>query len=458
MDYSEALRYLMTLGRELAAPSHARATKFELTNIRSLTTRMGNPQNKFRSVHIAGTNGKGSTAAMVESILRHAGYRTGLYTSPHLERINERIQLNGTPIDDEDFAAAFTRLHLLIEQMLSTGELAAHPTFFECVTAMALDVFAREAVDFAVLEVGLGGRLDATNIVTPEIAVITQIAFDHENFLGHSITEIASEKAGIIKRGVPVVSAAENTEAAAVIRERAAELAAPLVEIDAAYRVEKTTVIDGFYSAVVADSGVPEARQIRLKLSLAGRYQVRNAITALAAARLLAAHEFHITDEAITEGIAQVRWPGRLERISEHPAIFLDGTHNPAGAREVAAFWQEHLSGKRIHLVYGSVRDKSVDEIAGLLFPLAATVIVTAPKQPRALSAEALAEMTSHLAPNMIVVPDPGEAMERALATAAPDGVIFATGSLYLVGDLRRWWNSRGLAALPSAASTWKGD
>jgi dihydrofolate synthase/folylpolyglutamate synthase len=458
MDYSDALRYLMTLGRELAAPSHARATKFELTNIRALAVRMGDPQNKFRSVHIAGTNGKGSTAAMVESILRRAGYRTGLYTSPHLERINERIQLDGKPINDEEFAAAFTRLHLLIEQMLGAGELAAHPTFFECVTAMALDVLARASVDFAVLEVGLGGRLDATNIVTPEISVITQIAFDHENFLGHSITEIAGEKAGIIKRGVPVVSAAENAEAAAVIRKRAAEMGAPLVEIDAAYRVEKISASDGFYTAVVEDCEMPGAPRISLQLSLAGRYQVRNAITALAVARLLAWRGFHISDGAITEGIVHVRWPGRLERVSERPTIFLDGTHNPAGAREVAAFWREHLAGRRIHLVYGSVRDKSVDEIAGLLFPIAASVIVTAPKQPRALSAEALAEMTSHLAPNIIVVPDPSEAMERALAIAAPDDVIFATGSLYVVGDLRRWWHSRELAALPSAASTREGN
>ncbi len=446
MDYSEALRYLMTLGRELAAPSHARATKFELTNIRALTARMDNPQSKFRSIHIAGTNGKGSTAAMVESILRHAGYRTGLYTSPHLERINERIRINGDEISDEDFAAAFTRLHQLIEQMLGTGELAAHPTFFECVTAMAMDVFAREAVDFAVLEVGMGGRLDATNVVMPEVAVITQIDFDHENFLGHSIAEIAGEKAGIIKRGAPVVSAAENIEAARVIRQRATEMNAPLIEIDSSYRVEQITARDGFYTAIVEDAGMPDAQRITLKLSLAGRYQVRNAITALAAARLLAGRGFHVSEEAIAEGIARVRWPGRLERVSERPTIFLDGTHNPAGAREVAAFWREHLAGRRIHLVYGSVRDKSVDEIAGLLFPLAASVIVTAPKQPRALSAEALAEMTSHLAPRLAIVPDPGEAVERALATAAPEDVVFATGSLYLVGDLRRWWHSRTTA------------
>jgi dihydrofolate synthase/folylpolyglutamate synthase len=443
MNYTESVNYLLTLGRELAAPSHARAAKFELTNIRALAARMDNPQNKFRNIHIAGTNGKGSTAAMTESILRCAGYRTGLYTSPHLESINERIRLNGVPISDEEFAAAFTRLHALIEQMLGAGELAAHPTFFECVTAMALDVFARVPVDFAVLEVGMGGRLDATNIVTPEVSVITQIHFDHESFLGHSIAEIAGEKAGIIKRGVAVVSAAENPDAVAVIRRKAEELAAPLVEIDSVYRVDALSSTDGFYSADIFEKSASEERPITLKPSLAGRYQMRNAITALGVARVLARRGFHVTDSDIAEGISAVRWPGRIEKIAERPAVFLDGTHNPAGARELAAFWREHLAGRRIHLVYGSVRDKSVDEIAGLLFPLAASVTVTAPRQPRALSAEALAEMTRHLAPHMTVVADPRVALERAISAAAPEDVVFATGSLYLVGDLRKWWKSR---------------
>jgi dihydrofolate synthase/folylpolyglutamate synthase len=458
MEYNEAVRYLLTLGRELAAPSHARAAKFDLANIRALAERMQQPQNKFKSVHIAGTNGKGSTAAMIERILRASGYKTGLYTSPHLERINERIRVNGAEISDAEFGAAFTRLHRLIEEMLSTGELAAHPTYFECVTAMALDVFAREGVDFAVLEVGMGGRLDSTNIVTPEVAVITQIAFDHESFLGHSIAEIAGEKAGIIKPGVPVVSAAENEEARAVIRRRAEELRAPLVEIDEAYRVGELSSRDGFYSAVIVDAGVGadgivksaqprvavprSAPRVELKVGLAGRYQVRNAVTALAVARLLAGRGFHITDENIVDGIAQVQWPGRLERISEQPTVFLDGTHNAAGAKELAAFWDEHLAERRIHLVYGSVRDKSVDEIAGLLFPRAARVTVTAPSQPRALSAEALAEMTRHLAPRMVVVADASEAVAQAIETASREDVVFVTGSLYLVGEISRWWKS----------------
>src|SRR5579862_739594 len=273
MDYTESVRYLQTLGRELASPSHARAAKFDLKNIRALAERMGAPQNKFRSVHIAGTNGKGSTAAMIESILRHAGYRTGLYTSPHLERINERIRLDGAEISGTAFAEAFSRVHACIEQMLSTGELAAHPTFFECITAMAFDVFARARVDFAVLETGMGGRLDATNIVMPEVTVITQIDFDHENFLGHSIEEIAAEKAGIIKRGVPLICAAQNPKAIEVIRARAAALNAPLVDIDEQFSVESAAENDGTHHTKITER--ENSRDISLRIPLPGRHQVR---------------------------------------------------------------------------------------------------------------------------------------------------------------------------------------
>jgi dihydrofolate synthase/folylpolyglutamate synthase len=442
MNYTEAVNYLLTLGRELASPSQTRATKFDLNNIRMLAAGMGDPQARFRSVHIAGTNGKGSTAAMLDAILRSAGYRTGLYTSPHLERINERIHVNGAEIGDAEFAAAFGRLHAAIEKMLSTGELAAHPTFFECVTAMAFDVFAREAVEFAVLEVGMGGRLDATNLVTPEVCAITQIAFDHESFLGHSIEQIAGEKAGIIKTGVPVVSAAENPEARAVIQRKAEELGAPIVEIDAEYRVKVTACESGFYDAAVSD--LAGRTLISLRPGLAGRFQVRNAVAAFAAARILAERGFRRIDErAIAEGIAGVHWPGRLERLQELPVVYLDGAHNPAGARELASFWEENFPGRRIFLVYGAVRDKAVDEVAGILFPRAAKVFITAAHQPRAISAEALAEMTAHLATSVEVVPDAAAALERALTVAEPADAIFGTGSLYLVGDLRRWWHSR---------------
>ena len=441
MTYEESVRYLLTLGRELASPQQASVSKFDLANITTLCERLGQPQQAFESAHIAGTNGKGSTAAMLDSILRAAGLRTGLYTSPHLERINERIRLSGQEISDDDFAATFTRLHKMIEELLATGKLAAHPTFFECVTALAFEFFARAGAQFAVCEVGMGGRLDATNILVPEVAVITQIDFDHENYLGHSIEEIAGEKAGIIKPGARVVSAAEHLIARVVVRRRVAEQDAFLVEIENEFRIENITSHDGRFAfiAVNNDSGA----SIPLSVPLPGRFQVRNALTALAAARMLAERGAPIDDDAISRGIASTVWPGRLERISAQPEIYLDGAHNPSGAREIAVFWETHLPGRNIFLVYGALRDKAVDEIAGLLFPHASAVILTAPAQSRAISAPVLAEMTRHHARQVDVIADPYQALERALDLASPDDVIFVTGSLYLVGDLRRYWMSR---------------
>lgn len=446
MNYTESVRYLLTLGRELASPQQARAAKFDLHNIRAICERMGHPERKFASVHIAGTNGKGSTAAMLASIIQAARLRCGLYTSPHLLRINERIRLKGVEISDEQFAESFTRVLAVIEDLLAAGTLPAHPTYFECVTAMAFDFFARAGAAIAVLEVGLGGRLDSTNVIAPEVAVITQIDFDHENFLGHSIEEIAAEKAGIVKPGAWVVSAAENPAARAVIASRAAEQSARLVEIDQACRVSHVSTREGRYrfSVELADQlRVGSAPHLEIELPLAGRFQVRNAVTAIAAARLLALRGFAVDDSAIIRGIQRVEWPGRLERLQEGPAVYLDGSHNPAGAREVLAFWREHLGGRRIRLIYGAMRDKAIDEVAGLLFPQAATVILTQSPQPRSLSAQALARMTSHLADVVEVIPEPGAALDRALEIAEPNDVIFATGSLYLVGDLRRHWDER---------------
>lgn len=440
MNYDESVSRLLSLGRELAAPQQARVQKFNLENIRVLSDHLGAPHRAVPSAHIAGTNGKGSTAAMLESILRAAGLSTGLFTSPHLERINERIQFDAEPISDGAFAAEFTRVQSAIEMLLASGQLAAHPTYFECVTAMAYGVFARRPVDFAVYEVGMGGRLDSTNILQPEVAVITQIDLDHENFLGHSIAQIAAEKAGIIKPGGWVVSAAERPEARAVIARRAAELDARLVEIDTEWRVEivRTSAEGHCVIATPAHS----AKSLALDIPLPGRFQVRNALAAATASRLLAARGFPIGDDAITRGVQSVKWPGRLERLAETPAIFLDGAHNPSAARELAAFWETHLAGKRLWLVYGAMRDKAVDEIAGLLFPRAQEVFLTQPNQSRSISAPLLAEMTSHLAPRFRVVIDPVEAFDLALSMAAPEDAVFVTGSLYLVGELRRHWKN----------------
>lgn len=443
MNYEDSVRALLSLGRELAAPRQlarsgaagAHAQKFGLGNITILAEALGNPHRTAPCVHIAGTNGKGSTAAMLESILRAAGLHTGLYTSPHLARINERIRINGEDISDEKFAAAWTRVQASIESLMASGRLAAHPTFFECLTAIAILIFAEEKVRIAVYEVGMGGRLDATNIVIPEVAVITPIAFDHENFLGHSIEEIAGEKAGIIKPGAWVVSSVEDPKARGVIVRRCAEQNARLVEVDPAWHLEDVGVKDGFYRAKAVP--VNPGNELMLAPSLPGRFQIRNALAAATASRLLAERGFCVSDEAISRGIATVRWPGRLEKILDRPAVYLDGTHNPAGARELLKFWEDNFAGQHIFLVYGSVRDKAVDEIAGLLFPHVENVILTEPRQPRAISSSLLAEMTSHLAKNSSVVPDPIEALHHAIGMAQPRDTVFATGSLYLVGDLR---------------------
>jgi dihydrofolate synthase / folylpolyglutamate synthase len=453
MNYEESVRALLALGRELAAPRQpaqssaagAQVQKFGLHNIGTLSAALGNPHRAVPCAHIAGTNGKGSTAAMLESVLRAAGLRTGLYTSPHLERVNERIRINGRDVSDEDFAAAWTRVHAAIESLMASGALAAHPTYFECVTAMAFLVFAESKLDFVVYEVGLGGRLDSTNIVMPEVAVITSIDFDHESFLGHSIAEIAGEKAGIIKRGIAVVSSAERPDARIVIADRCRELGARLIEIDSTYRIRFTHTIDGRYPGIAAprSGGAP----ILLQPPLPGRFQIRNALAAATAARVLAGRGFPISDQAIEEGIRSVEWPGRLEKLADAPAVYVDGTHNPAGARELVNFWADNFSGRRIFLVYGTVRDKAVDEIAGLLFPRAERVILTAPRQPRAISAEVLAEMTAHLASSYIIEADPQAALEHALAMAAPEDAVFATGSLYLVGEWLAYWRIRSKAA-----------
>ena len=447
MSYSEALRYLYALGRELASPRQARVQKFDLQNISTLAELMEHPERRAPCVQIAGTNGKGSTAAMLESILRAAGPRTGLYTSPHLERINERIRIDGDPIGDDEFAASFDRVRQIIESAMASGALAAHPTFFECLTAIAFDAFAQAGVEFAVYEVGMGGRLDATSVVIPEIAVITQIDFDHEAYLGHSLEEIAREKAGIIKSNATVLSAAERPEARAAIAKRCEEQRARLFELDGLWKISDVHSRDGFYSARAEwfrDNFV-----VNLNLPLPGKFQIRNALTAAGTAGLLAERGFAIDWKAVEQGIANVRWPGRLEKIADRPAIYLDGAHNPAAARELRSFWDENLADRQIILIYGAMRDKAVDEIAGLLFPRAARVILTQPNQSRAISVDVLSQIACHHATNCESTANSAEAINRALAIAKPEDAIFITGSLFLVGEARSILRSAG--SLPAS-------
>ena len=445
MKYEAAVRYLLSLGRELAAPTQAAAAKFDLQNILVLAERLGHPERAYPSTHIAGTNGKGSAAAFLESILRHAGLRTGLNTSPHLEKINERIRINGQEISDEPFGETLTHIHALIEELLAAGKLRAHPTYFECVTAMAFAHFARERVNFGVFEVGLGGRLDATNILSPLVTIITRIDFDHESFLGHSLREIAAEKAGILKPGVPVVLAEQRQEAREVIVARATELGCPVVEPSEIFQVTQESMEDGCVRARVIE--VDSGAAFEIAPNLPGRFQLQNALNAVATARLLRNRGFQIIDDAVMRGIAETVWPGRLEKLQSHPAVYLDGAHNPGAARELAHFLEQNFAGRKVWLVYAALRDKAVDEVAGLLFPHAAEVIFTTARISRAVSAPQLAEIAGHHAARFSVIPDAERAFERALAQAAPEDAIFITGSLYLVGQLRHYWKQRAQVA-----------
>jgi dihydrofolate synthase/folylpolyglutamate synthase len=445
MNYDAAVRYLLSLGRELAAPTLAAAAKFDLENILVLAERLVRPDRAYPSAHIAGTNGKGSTAAFLESILRYAAFRTGLNTSPHLEKINERIRISGEEISDDAFADVLTRIQSITEELLAAGKLRAHPTYFECVTAMAFQYFAEQRVEFGVFEVGLGGRLDATNILTPVVSIITRIDFDHENFLGHSLREIAAEKAGILKPSVPVVLAEQRPEAREVVLARARELRSPVLEISRAYEIDRESMQDGCVRARIRE--VSSGWEIDLVPRLPGRFQLQNAMNAVAAARLLHERGFRISDAAIAEGIAGTVWPGRIEKLQSHPDVYLDGAHNPSAARELATFLEENFVGRKIYLLYGALRDKAVDEVAGLLFPFASEVIFTEPRTSRAISSAQLAEIAAHHAAQSAVIADAERALDYALSKAASGDAVFITGSLYLVGQLRHYWKQRAQVA-----------
>ncbi|MBC7928610.1 MAG: bifunctional folylpolyglutamate synthase/dihydrofolate synthase [Bryobacteraceae bacterium] len=411
MQYPETVQFLYALGNE------TKTVKLGLEAIGILLDELGNPHHSFRSIHVAGTNGKGSTCALMAAGLRNAGLRTGLYTSPHLIEPSERIQLNGMPVTREQFAAAFATVDEANEGLLRSGRLEYHTTYFETVTAMGFLLFAQAALDMAVVEVGLGGRLDATNAITPELSVITPIDFDHEQYLGNRIESIASEKAGILKPGIPAVFAAQRPEAQAVLDQRAAELACKtvhtcqfeLTEIDLSARGSRFTI--------------HRTNPIEILCPLAGAHQVQNAVAAAAALELL----------QIQPDFSGTHWPGRLQLVHERPDILLDGAHNPAGARALAAHIQRFYADRKIRLIYGAMRDKSVDEITEILFPLATEVIVTAPSSPRAIDPYAVVAASDH--PQIRAVGSVAQIYADSLQ-ASPDTLVVITGSLYLVGEI----------------------
>ncbi len=418
MTYPDSVRFLYSLGNEV------KTAKYGLVRITTLLDALGNPQRLRRIVHVAGTNGKGSTCAMIESGLRAAGLRTGLFTSPHLVEPTERIRINGCPVGAREFSEAFDRVHASAEQLLNQGAIDFHPTYFETVTAMAFVLFSEMKTDAAVLEVGLGGRLDATNVVSPELCVITPVDFDHEALLGKSLEAIAGEKAGILKTGVPAVFAAQRPEAQAELDRRAAELGVEVVRAQQEWSVEELSYT-ARGSKFTAQAGMPIP--LHIECPLAGAHQVANAVVAIAVLDKLG-----VSPAAIERGIRSARWPGRLDRISESPEIIVDGAHNPAGARALADYIRQFYSGRHIVMIYGAMRDKAVEEMAGILFPLVDEVIATAPHQSRAVDSETIRGLAEH--PRVRTAPDLAAALDMA-RTESADRVIFISGSLFLVGE-----------------------
>jgi dihydrofolate synthase/folylpolyglutamate synthase len=427
MSYSEAVQYLMSLMGDV------RVSNFGLQRMERLTARLGEPQHSFRVAHVAGTNGKGSTAAMIESGLRAAGSSTGLYTSPHLVRFNERFKIKGQDASDEQFAAAVAEVRAANERLAASDGCEQHATLFESVTAAAFCAFRSAGVDWGVIEVGLGGRLDATNVVRPDVAVITPIDFDHEAFLGKSAEFIAGEKAGILKRGSKAVTAPQKPRAAEVIVGRAAELGIPLLQAGVDWRAENVTHLHGFYrfDAVKTADSAGEDR-LSIKLPLAGEHQIENALAAIAALETVG-----ISRPAIRHGIEQARWPGRLEYFDGRPAILLDAAHNPAGARVLARFLEKHHAGRTIHLIYGAVRDKAIDEVAGLLFSRVDRVILTRSRVSRSISPETLRQMVDHLHARIETAPAAEQAIDLARGGAQPEDLIVIAGSIFLIGEAK---------------------
>jgi dihydrofolate synthase/folylpolyglutamate synthase len=446
-SYETAVTRMFALGHELAqTPSH----KFDLAHMRVLLQVLDHPERRFPSVLIAGTNGKGSTAATLASILRASGLKTGLYTSPHLVRINERIRVNGQEIGDDDFASLHAHVDRIAESLVERSELPWHPSFFEMMTAIAFEHFAREKVDLAVLEVGMGGRLDATNVVEPRVSVITDISLDHQKFLGDTVGEIAKEKVGIIRPGGAVVTLPQHPEANDVIGNTILDLGARAV--NAVPYVPP--VSPGSTEYLVSSTKQGNARdvyryplqvlgeQILVETPLVGRHQLRNVALAIAAAVELSEQGFRgITAKSIERGIRETRWPGRFQVIAARPGwpeVVIDVAHNPAGAWALRSTLSERYQDRPLIFVFGAMRDKAISEMTEILFPLAEQVIATRPDNPRAASPEEIQQAAARTSVEIETVEDVPQAVERARALAKPGAVMVITGSIYLVGEVMR--------------------
>jgi len=454
---------MYALGHELAStPAH----KFDLAHMRVLLGALGNPERRFPCVLVAGTNGKGSTSATLGSILVASGFMTGLYTSPHLVRINERIRLDGVAISDDDFALLHDVVGRTAERLVSEGDLPWHPSFFEMLTAMAFEYFARSRPDAVVLEVGMGGRLDATNVVEPRVSLITDISLDHQKYLGGTVREIAAEKAGIIRAGGVVVTLPQMPEANDVIGHAILDLGARAVNAvpyvppvspgsDSLWRAERMPLTTDLAAqpaetpAANADEGLRQRYSLAVlgeesvvESPLVGRHQLRNVALAIAAAVELREQGFaQITARSIERGIRETRWPGRFQVLPAaggRPEFVFDVAHNPAGAWALRSTLSGACEDRPVTMVFGVLRDKAVAEMAEILFPIAERVIVTRVDNPRSASVQEIREAARRVAVEISTTDSVAEALDKAARLAGPDGLVVVTGSIYIVGEAMR--------------------
>lgn len=397
--------------------------KLGLETIRTILSALGNPQNRFACVHIAGTNGKGSIASALSSILIASGYKVGLYTSPHLVTFNERIRVNGQMVSNEDVLRAY-------EAVKKTGWGHREPTFFEYTTAMAFYEFGRRKVDWAVIETGMGGRLDATNVIKPALSIISNLSLEHQAYLGRTLTEIAKEKGGIIKFNTPVVTGVHQKNATAMLEKIAIDNSARLFRLGKDFRVRRNK--SGGFNYFGMNQNWHHMRS-----TLAGDHQINNTALVLAACELLSENTPNLTLPHIRKGLAETRWPGRLEVASTSPYILIDGAHNLEAVRSLAAYLSQNFSNRNIILVTGILDDKPYAAMLRILLPLCNRVILTRPKIQRALDPEKLCEIAKGILSDISIVSDVDKAVTHAIKIASNKDVICIAGSLYVVGEAK---------------------
>jgi len=432
MDYSAALDYILSFADYERAPRSS--IVFDLRRIEALLARLGNPQEKARSVHIAGTKGKGSTAAMIASILTQAGYRTGLYTSPHLLSFTERIQIDGRPISEAAFGRLVEVLKPEVEAVNKSSTLGELTTF-ELLTALAFTYFETRKVDYQVLETGLGGRLDATNVVKPEVCVITSVSFDHMDVLGDTLTQIATEKAGIIKSGSVVVCSLQSPESMKVIERTCHERGARLVSIgDEVNWHQKDFSSEGQSFQLTGITG-----KYDLYIPLLGEHQLENAATAVVTTEVLAELGTKISPRSIITGLRQLEWPGRLQVLQQEPWVVVDGAHNADSARRLAEALERYFDFDQLILIFGASADKNIAGMVAELASLPSAVIVTRSQHPRAVEPARLAGEFSKWGITTVAAKNVDSALELALEQATPGDLICATGSLFIVAEVMKY-------------------